>query len=374
MSALLPLVLLLAFGALLRSPSRPRIRVPQRIRRLNPTERWVRTRFDPAEYGLSPREQLSARRAGPPPPPYRIKAVQAIADAAWEGDWRPAAAYVEAAGKDWDERWSRLQLLLEVADRDDAWLDGWRRAEPERCDAATLHALLLVQRAWRIRGNEYAHRVTADRMARFRELLPAAIEEARSATLLDPADPGPWVVMVTAARGARYDRFRFLPMWEGLVARAPHHYDGHWQALQFWCAKWAGSDRLMLQFAERAVRSAPPGSPLAGMYLHALNELEGRHGRSALPSGPDAEALLKEVVRSLQQVAADNEHLPRLRHLLAHYLGRAALHDEALEQFRLIGPWCGAWPWSDQPDPVAAFDLARGTAARRSARPGPRGH
>ncbi|MFI9123114.1 hypothetical protein ACIGW0_27605 [Streptomyces bikiniensis] len=54
-------------------------------------------------------------------------------------------------------------------------------------------------------------------------------------------------------------------------ARAPHHYEGHWQALQYWCAKWYGSDRLMMRFAGRAVRKAPQGSPLTGMYLHALD-------------------------------------------------------------------------------------------------------
>ncbi|WP_055591468.1 hypothetical protein [Peterkaempfera griseoplana] len=371
MATVLPLVLLLLFGALLRSPSRVRVRLPRRMRRFDATARWARTRFDTAAHGLAPREQLSARRAGPPLPPYRIKAMQAIADAAWGGDWRPAAAYVEAAATDWDERWSRLQLLQEIAHRDAAWLDAWHQAQPDNGDAATLRALLLVDQAWAIRGTEYAHKVPADRMARFTELLPAAIEAARAATLLAPKDPGPWVVMVTAARGARYSHDRFRPMWEGLVARAPHHYEGHGQALQFWCAKWAGSDRLMLQFAEQAVRSAPVGSPLAGMYLHALRELEQRHGVSALPAARDARPLLEEVVRSLDHVPADDERLPPLRHLLAHYLSDAGLHDAALEQFRLIGAWCGAWPWTQESDPVAAFDLARAAAAKKATSPAP---
>ncbi|WP_370084337.1 hypothetical protein [Streptacidiphilus sp. MAP12-16] len=365
MTTLLPIVLAVFFvGLIRRSPGRARL--ARWIGPFNPSARWARTRFDPAAYALAPREQLSARRAGPPPPAYRLKEMQAIADAAWEGDWRPAAAYVEAAGQDWDERWSRLELLQEIAARGDAWLGDWRRERPDSCDSATLHAQLLVHRAWEIRGNEYANRVPAARMATFRELLPAAIRVAREAALLAPQDPGPWVVMVTAARGARYSRDQFRPLWEGLLARAPHHYTGHWQALQFWCAKWAGSDRLMLEFAERAVRCAPVGSALAGMHLHALYELEKR-GATALPSSRKAKVLLEDVARSLHQVPADDERLPQLRHLLAYYLGRAGLYDAALEQFRLIGPWCGAEPWTKEPDAVAAFDRARAVAARKAA-------
>ncbi|MGW7362509.1 hypothetical protein ACWGI8_03580 [Streptomyces sp. NPDC054841] len=325
---------------------------------------WVRNRFVPEEYGLVPRDQLDPQRAGPPVPPYRFKEMQAVADAAWEGDWRPAAAYVEAAGEDWDERWSRMELLQQIADEADAWLDNWRAVQPENCDAATLYAQMLLHSAWAIRGTEYAHKVPDERMKRFRELLPASITAAKQAAELDPLNPGPWVVMVTAARGVQYSGAQFRPLWEGLVARAPYHYAGHWQALQYWCAKWFGSDELMLEFAERAVRYAPAGSPLAGMHLHALDELE--KGSSAIPSSRKAKELLETVADSLNQVPGDDERLPRLRHKLAYHLGKAGLHEAALEQFRRIGPWCGAAPWNKEADPVAAFELARGTAAKKA--------
>ncbi|WP_225660226.1 hypothetical protein [Streptomyces sichuanensis] len=327
---------------------------------------WARDHFVPAEYGLVPREQLDPRRAGPPMPAYRHKEKQAIADASWEGDWRPAAAYVEAAGQDWDERWSRLEFLQQVADDGDAWLDDWRRAQPESCAAATLHAQMLLHHAWRIRGTEYADKVPAERMRLFRELLPDSMRAARAATLLAPHDPSPWVVMVTAARGLRYQPQHFRPLWQELVARAPHHYAGHWQALQYWCAKWYGSNKLMLEFAEQAVRHAPAGSPLAGIYLHALDELAERSGTSALRTSRRTKRLLEDVARSLHQVPGDDERLPRLRHLLAYYLGKAGRYDGALEQFRLIGPWCGAEPWAEKGDPVSAFDLARGIAAKKA--------
>lgn len=335
-------------------------------------EGWVAEHFVATDYGLPPREALDARRAGPPAPAHRAEERQAVADAAWGGDWKSAARYVRAAGQDWDERWNRLELLLHVAQEDDAWLDAWRTAEPGDCDAATLHARLMVHRAWEIRGSGYAHEVMTSNMDRFRAMLPAAIEEARQAALLDPADPGPWVVMVTAARGAQYRPAQFRKIWDELAARAPHHYEGHWQALQYWCAKWFGSDRRMMRFARQAVRKAPPGSPLAGIYLHALGELTDRSGDGRLPATPLARTTLKRIAASFDRVAPDDERLPGLRHLLADAMLRSLMYGPALEQFRLIGPWCGAQPWRKDGEPVLAFERARGTAAKLSrARPVP---
>jgi len=333
-------------------------------RPLHPASLWARFRFDPPAYGLPRRDELDARQAGPPLPAYRLKEVHALADACWEDDWRPAAAYVEAAGDDWDDRWSRMELLQEIARSTSSWVDVWRTAQPDNCDAATLHAALLVHQAWEVRGSGFAHQVPPPRMARFEALLPAAIDAARQAVPLGRDNPGPWVVMITAARGARYSPRKFDPLWTGLVARAPHHYAGHWQALQFWCAKWAGSDEEMLEFARRAVERAPQGSPLAAVYVHALGELQARHGRVGYSR--ETRRLLEQVAVSLRAVPAGDERLPQVRHLLAYHLGRAGLHDLALEQFRLIGRWCGAQPWCDTPPPVAAFELARATAARKA--------
>ncbi|MFE0701545.1 hypothetical protein [Streptomyces sp. NPDC058872] len=39
------------------------------------------------------------------------------------------------------------------------------------------------------------------------------------------------------------------------------------------------------------------------------------------------------------------------------------MYGPALEQFRLIGRWCGAQPWRKGGDPVEAFEQARTAAA-----------
>ena len=320
--------------------------------------------FDAAAYGLVPRESLDPRRMGAPLPESDRRRSQAVADAAWGGDWRAAATYAAAPGTDWDERWSRFEVLREVAREDDGWLKTWREADPDNCDAAALEADLMVHRAWAIRGSGFANEVPAENMARFRALLPAAIEAAHRAALLDQANPAPWVVMVTAARGARYQPDRFQPLWDGLVARAPHHYEGHWQGMQYWCAKWYGTNGKMMDFAEKAMDGAPPHSLLAGIYLHALSELEGRN--AGLPTGRTATARLTAAAQALSEARPDDTRIPGLRHLLAYYMGRAGMHGEALEQFRLIGRWCGAQVWAKQGDPVEAFHAARAEAVRGS--------
>ncbi len=328
--------------------------------------RWAREGFDPAAYGMPPRERLDPTRAGPPSPLEERERARAIAEAAWAGDWRPAAEYVAEPGDHWDERWSRTGLLAAIAADGDGWLTAWRAARPDDCDAATLEAKLLVHRAWEVRGSGYGHEVGADAINGFRELLPAAIAAARKAALLDPANPGPWVVIVTAARGAQFTPEQFQEAWDELLKRAWYHYDGHWQAMQYWCAKWFGSNDTMMAFAEGAMDAAPPGSPLGGIYLHALAELEERRSIAGTLAADRTTWRLTNLAAQLRRVRPDDERLPQLRHLLAHFAGEVQAYDLALEQFRAIGPWCGAPPWTKEDDPAAAFDLARALAVKRT--------
>lgn len=364
-----PAVLIIVIVAAFRLSRSPvaKARLRRWLRRVNPAAYWTRLRFDPAAYGLPPREELDPQRDGPEPAAEEEAERGAVVRAAWDRDWRPAAAYLEAAGEDWDERWSRTELLGAVARRDDAWLRAWREARPGSGDAATVHAELLVHRAWEIRGSGYAHQVTADRKAAFVDLLNTAISAARQAAKLAPKDPGPWVVMITAARGARYSHVRFEALWQELVGRAPHHYMGHVQALQYWCAKWAGSDVRMAAFAERALSAAPAGSPLAGLPLLALRELEQRYG-GGVAYTYESLGQLARIAEVFADARPGDDRIPPLRHLLAYYLTEAGLYDTALTQFRQLGAWCGAEPWTGEPDAAAAFDQARAKAARKSTR------
>ncbi|MEU5389003.1 hypothetical protein ABZ391_34870, partial [Kitasatospora cineracea] len=65
--------------------------------------------FDAAAYGLVPREALDPRRPGPPAPERDRRRSQAVADAAWQGDWRPAATQGAPARAHLGETWSPIE-------------------------------------------------------------------------------------------------------------------------------------------------------------------------------------------------------------------------------------------------------------------------
>lgn len=60
--------------------------------------RGVRT-INNADYGFAPGNEIDTRAAAADPE------VGAVRSAALAGDWQPAAAYLDAAGSDWDLRW-----------------------------------------------------------------------------------------------------------------------------------------------------------------------------------------------------------------------------------------------------------------------------
>ncbi|MGW4349364.1 hypothetical protein ACWEL8_30420 [Streptomyces sp. NPDC004690] len=319
--------------------------------------------MDVAAYGLLPREELDATQYGPTAPE--------VADATLavrQGDWRPGAALLAAAGQDWDRRWYRLTTLARVAAEEEAWLHAWRTERPDDPDAAAVHAQTLLYRAWHARGEGYAKDTSADRLARFRQLLQAAFEAARTAASLAPHDPSPWVTMVTAARGLVLPHEEFRRMWGELTARAPHHFYGHLNALQYWCAKWCGSDRLAHRFAREASASAPPQSLLAVLPLEAAFE-RALQGPGPVPlAGRHTKSELDAVRAALAAVPADDPRVPLVRHRLAAALTLAGKGAEALEHFRLLEPWVGAEPWTFHGNPVAAYDRARALAIEKAGR------
>jgi hypothetical protein len=317
--------------------------------------------IDVAAYGLLPRADLDPARGGSPVPEV-AEAVRA----AREGDWRPGAALLAAAGQDWDLRWDRLSALASVASQDERWLNAWRAERPKDPDAAAVYAQALLYRAWDTRGDGWAKDVPAERMAQFSQLLPASLYAAQEAAALAPHDPSPWVTMVTAARGLVLPHEEFRRLWSELTARAPHHFFGHLNALQYWCAKWCGSHRLAHRFAQEAAASAPAHTLLSVLPLEASFE-QALQGSGPVPlAGRNPKSEINAVLNAVAAAPADDPRLPLVRHKLAAALVLAGRGREALEQFRLLEPWVGAQPWTYHADPVAAFDRARAIAVLRS--------
>ncbi|MFD6418932.1 hypothetical protein [Streptomyces sp. NPDC060194] len=291
-------------------------------------------------------------------------------------EWKAAAIWLADAGRDGNERWHRHEILSQLAQQNRSWLQEWLRERPQDGSALALHAGLEVTDAWEIRGSGFANTVTDEMAAGFERGLAQAERTARQAAEHSPEDPTPWVTLITLARGKNTGKDRFREIWDQLVLRCPDHFHAHWQALQYWCAKWHGSQEEMYAFARAAADRAEPGSLLSTVYLHALVEDEQRsspHGvfRTAGVHGAWIEKARADVAHALPS----DPNLAAARHLLAsaltkrakHESGlkpaeRAALYEEALTQFRIIGPFCGGTPWKNADDPVAEFDKWRTTA------------
>ncbi|BFV57567.1 hypothetical protein KCMC57_up26710 [Kitasatospora sp. CMC57] len=264
-----------------------------------------------------------------------------------DGSWREAAAYVEAAGTDWDERWERTELFVNPACQDDSWLNAWRMEQPESSDAAALHVVALVHAGWAIRGSGYADTVTDEMRDGFRRKLQQATEAAAEAVRLAPAaDPGPYLAQLALARGDNWSNERFQAFWAEVVKRTPLNRDAHWQAMQYWCRKWHGSNKLMHAFVDEAIATAPAGSLLSTLKLDAYGE---QYDKAETLDTPELRAAVDAVLADIAAARPDHPELAGARGRMIGFLAGQGRHAEALAQFQALGPIIPA-PFLGEPD------------------------
>ncbi|MCU7823558.1 hypothetical protein [Kitasatospora sp. DSM 101779] len=312
--------------------------------------------IDPTAYGMAPGDRIDTTKASSDPEGEAARA------AALAGDWRTPAAYLEAAGSDWDLRWRRLGYLAEAAAEDDAFVKAWQAARPDDPSAALVHADGMVMLAGKLRGALGAQHTTHEQFDAFHRVLADSEAACLRAAELAPEDPSPYIARITIARGLGWSHERFRTLWAEVVSRAPHHFGAHRAALQYCCAKWQGSHELMHEFARQAAASAPPGDLLAALPLFAVFEQEYRDGNEDIYRLPATAAAVDAAWRVVAAAPAGHHRLPEVRHILANALECSGRYAEAVEQFQLIGPFCGAVPWTYYGSPLKAFGGSRATA------------
>ncbi|MFF9086863.1 hypothetical protein ACF1BE_10690 [Streptomyces sp. NPDC014991] len=308
--------------------------------------------------GLLPPERQNTDLAAPLPAEWA-----AVLDAVRGGDWRPAAELLAAIGRDWERRSAVAYVLAERAAEEDAWLLAWEAARPGAPDAAVVRARSTVILAWELRGGKKAQYTTREQFDGFHRMLAAAREEIAKAAELNPDDPTPYIAEIWVALGLGCPNAEMDKLWGEITARAPHHYEAHFSALQYWCAKWRGSERLASEFAQRAAADAPPGSLLTALPLIAHFE----HDESEDTAADNTPVMRARVEAALTDAAAaDPAHprLPELRHLLAFYLHLQDRDEAALEQFRLVDGYVNALPWRYRGDMAGYYCQVRDTVAQ----------
>ncbi|MBA4861226.1 hypothetical protein H1V43_07470 [Streptomyces sp. PSKA54] len=314
--------------------------------------------------GLLPTERQNTDLAAPLPAGW-----EAALSAARGGDWKPAAALLEYIGRDWERRSYATSLLGDIAAEEDAWLLAWEAARPDDPDAALIRARSTVDLAWNLRGAALAKHTTREQAEGFHRALVRSREEIARAAALNPYDPTPFMTEIWVALGLGYPHSEMDKLWAEITARAPYHYEAHYSALQYWCAKWRGSKELATAFAERAAATAPLGSLLTAFPLIAHFE----HDESSDSTADRTPEMVARVDAGLADAAAaDPAHprLPELRHLLAYYLALQDRDEAAIEQFKLVDGYVDALPWTyqgDGPDVAAYYCRIRNASAEAAA-------
>ncbi|WP_053713363.1 hypothetical protein [Streptomyces sp. XY413] len=288
--------------------------------------------------------------------------------AASHGRWEPAAQLLITASDDWERRALYTQRLAELAARKgDGWLQSWQAARPGDPDAALVHARTRIMYAWRLRGARLARHTSRKRFEGFHQVLLSSRDEIAQAASLNPQDPTPLIAEIGTALGLGYPNREMHALWDEISLRAPHHYEAHYVALQYWCAKWHGSKKLAREFAETAAAQAPPGSLLAALPLVAWYENHDDEMPADAYRSPKVRAL---VDAALVDAASADGHprLPEVRHLLAHFLVKQGRYRAAVEQFRAVDGHVNALPWNYWPWKGLAYRAKRSTAARGALR------
>ncbi|MFE2150689.1 hypothetical protein ACFXAO_11705 [Streptomyces lavendulae] len=306
------------------------------------------------ERGFVPADRLDTEHRAPVTAEER-----AAVAAAGTGDWQACADWLEAAGKDWDERIRRVQVLSELAAVEDRWLLAWRSAKPQDPTAAVVHADTAVQVAWNVRGSLSASQTTQEQFRIFHRLIAQAQEAAHEAQrLADPADPVPYMVEQPIAMALGYPHERYRELWTRITERDPKVLAAHTGALQYWCRKWRGSHEEAREFARASAAAGAPGDllTLLPLYAHLEEEMATQDADpDVYYKQPEVVAAADAALADLAAARPDDPRAGRLRHVLAWVLYWQDRYEEALEQFRIVDGYIGAAPWTYVMDPKARY-------------------
>ncbi|MFK4691114.1 hypothetical protein [Streptomyces pristinaespiralis] len=278
------------------------------------------------------------------------------------GRWQGVRDLLHATGDDWPLRTHRIRLLAHAA-AGSSTAGIWRAAEPHRPDAAVLYAATEVVRA-------FQRVIATGRGAADRERLDAAVRACLDAADAHPADPMPWVSLLTVAR--LYEdgvpRRELRGWWDELRRRDPYNVEGHVQLLRYHSARWHGSHGRMYDFARDAAGASPPGSPLpvlvqvarAEEYRYISDAAQGRVVRG-FDQHWKHELAIREIRRTWERWVlwrtdgpVAPEEIGELNYL-THAACLAGLRQEAGGLFTLLGTRAAYLPWAYTGDAAEQF-------------------
>ncbi|MFJ5779865.1 hypothetical protein [Streptomyces sp. NPDC093094] len=261
----------------------------------------------------------------------------------------PVEQVLRDPGTDWDRRVHRLLVLASLKEAP-VLARQWRARSPECPDAVLFDAYAGL-----------AHRSSEGAA---HDIGPV-ITLCRQAAKLLPADPAPWIALLTCYRLIRASTADVRWVWGGVSQRDRWNREAHLQLLRYLSPRERGSHAMMLQFTDAVRSQAPPRSPVGAVALVtsltqylSLQEAGGLTELTAHRhwSQPPERALVDDALSTWPRPGYLT-HAAALADLniLAYVLVKAGRVREAATVFHAIGPVVTSWPWREDGPPVETF-------------------
>ncbi|MGW1957656.1 hypothetical protein ACWCPI_33750 [Streptomyces sp. NPDC001920] len=274
----------------------------------------------------------------------------------------PIEQTLRDAGDDWDRRMHRL-LVLSTVPEAPVLARQWRSRAPDAADALLLQIFADIHRA-------QSTGTVLD--------TEGIVRLARRAAVLAPADPAPWVAMLSCHRMQRSPGVVVQQVWEAVKERDPWNREAHRHMLHYVSPEECGSSALTVQFLDSVTIAAPPGAPVAALSLtYSLT----RYRRDVAAGGITAltahrhwnqqhERALVDHARATWPQPGFLTHATALAdlNLLAYVLAKATRFGDAWQVFEAMSAVATAWPWELDGDPLHEFQKTHHRAFKAGGR------
>jgi predicted Zn finger-like uncharacterized protein len=227
----------------------------------------------------------------------------------------------------------------------DTVLNDWCNKHPESHIPWLVRGNFLIDWAWHIRGSAYAKTVKEDAWPRFYDKLKQAKDDLERAWRINAADPNSCSSLITVAMGLGASREAMEQYFQKGLSACPWHFPLHFAKLEYLKAKWHGSEKEMLEFAQHCQALSDSYPHLGLVMAEALSEMHmfTRKGQNFLGKN-EAWATVENIYDKFFAVYPDDV---RRRLFYAYHAYEAEKYPIAYKQFEIIGDrWMPDTPWS----------------------------
>mmetsp|Transcript_4062 Transcript_4062/g.8230 ORF Transcript_4062/g.8230 Transcript_4062/m.8230 type:complete len:586 (-) Transcript_4062:217-1974(-) len=292
-----------------------------------------------------------------------------------QGDWEQIRDFFQKIRRRIIERQHYMALLVKFITADwpgpikkdtvfCKYLDEWSAAEPENLQCNVLRLEVWAAWAWHGRTTAFAHEIPPERVELFYDRMDsAAAELSRVLAVSKKRDALLYAAAIKVATGRNDDQAVVQEYMEAVQAsNDPANYIFHTRAMEYFCEKWHGSHREMLNYANWITEQLPDGHPLWILIPAAHYEIAALLDNAAQRTAywhKQQDAILAAYEKALVgpwETKVNDEVSPAckkldaiVRNWFAYALGKTGSVEQAQTQARVIGKTPVAeLPWDER--------------------------